>query len=307
VVEGDEAREAVADAGRRTTSRRELHRHERFAEVSPEVGVIDEEAAADALEADPDATLALLADLVGATDPALRELARRLAGRVAVDLAHAGRARSRGVGRLHRLPASRADGDLDLDASIDEVHRATGEDRPPDAEHLVVGSWQRQATAFCLLVDRSGSMAGERLATAAVAAAAMVLRAPGDCSVVCFSDRAVVVDGQREDRAAEEVVADVLQLRGFGITDVGLALRAAAVQLSRSDAPRRIAVLLSDCRATAGGDPVPHAAGIDEVVILAPEGDAADAAALAAALGARWVETGGPSAVVDRLNEVLDR
>ena len=38
------------------------------------------------LEEDPDDTLALLADLTGATDPKLRSLARRLAGRLFLDL-----------------------------------------------------------------------------------------------------------------------------------------------------------------------------------------------------------------------------
>ena len=61
---------------------------------------------------------------------------------------------------------------------------------------------------------------------------------------------------------AESVVNDVLRLRGNGVTDVGLALRTAAGQLRRSNAGRRLAVLLSDCRATTGGDPLPHAAGI---------------------------------------------
>ena len=41
--------------------------------------MLDEEALADGLREDPDATLALLADLAGATDRELRELARRLA------------------------------------------------------------------------------------------------------------------------------------------------------------------------------------------------------------------------------------
>ena len=34
------------------------------------------------MDDDPDEALALLADLTGATDPRLRELARRLAGRI---------------------------------------------------------------------------------------------------------------------------------------------------------------------------------------------------------------------------------
>ena len=63
--------------------------------------------------------------------------------------------------------------------------------------------------------------------------------------------------------------------------DVGLALRVAAAQLSRSGAGRRLTILLSDCRTTAGGDPTPYVAELDELVIIAPEGDSDDAVALA--------------------------
>ena len=34
----------MAEAGRRTTSRRDLGRNERFEDISPEVGVLDEDA-----------------------------------------------------------------------------------------------------------------------------------------------------------------------------------------------------------------------------------------------------------------------
>ena len=52
----------------------------------------------------------------------------------------------------------------------------------------------------------------------------------------------------------QPVLDAVLALRGFGTTDVAGALTAAADQLSRSRAGRRITVLLSDCRATTPGD-----------------------------------------------------
>ena len=295
----------MAEAGRRTASRRELSRYEQFEEVSPEVGILDEEAFDAAFEEDPDEALSMLAELVGATDRTLAELARKLAGRIMVSLARTGTGR-RGVGRLTSAPMRAAEGDIDIDASMDAL---TGLPAgvAPRAEDLRVTTWDRPETAVCLLVDRSGSMAGERLASAAVAAAAVTHRAPKDCSVVCFSDRSIVVKAQDETRPVEEVVSDVLSLRGFGITDMGLALRTAARQLGRSTAGRRIAVLMSDCRATTGGDPLPHAAGIDELVVLAPEGDTADAEALAEALGARWSTLAGPSDVPAALDRVLGR
>jgi Mg-chelatase subunit ChlD len=267
--------------------------------------VLDEQALDAAFEDDPDEAMALLADLTGATDEHLRALARRLAGRIMVDVARVGPQRRRGVGRLRRVPLRHGDGDVDLDASLDAIVGARAGNTPIDPDEVSVRSWQRPATAVCLLVDRSGSMGGDRLASAAVAAAAVLFRSPTDCSVVAFAEDAVVVKSQDEVRSPEEVVGDLLRLRGFGVTDVGLALRTAARQLDRSRAGRRLVVLMSDCRATTGGDPLPHAAGIDELVVLAPEGDTADAEALADALGAPWTELGGPTSVPEALTRVL--
>ncbi len=174
-----------------------------------------------------------------------------------------------------------------------------------DPSELHVRAWTRHDTAMCLLVDRSGSMAGDRLATAAVAAAAVLYRLPRDSSIVCFSDQSVVVKSQDSERSAEEVLGDVFTLRGFGTTDLGLALRTAARQLTRSTAQRRVAVLLSDCRATTGGDPLPHASGIDEVVVIAPADDSADAEAFANGLGCRWAPVSGPSDIPDAFRNIL--
>ncbi|MDQ2678370.1 MAG: VWA domain-containing protein [Actinomycetota bacterium] len=288
-------------------SRRELSRDERFADVSPELGVVDESAFDELFENDPDGALSLLADMNTATDRHLRELAGRLAGRVVVEAASDAAASRTGVDRLVRRPLGAAEGDLDLDASLDAIHRARRTGGPLDADELVVQTWNRSETAVCLLVDRSGSMHGERLATAAVAAAAVVLRAPLDCSVVAFAEDAVVVKSQHEPRAPEQVVGDLFRLRGVGVTDVGLALRVAREQLSRSRASRRLTVLLSDCRPTAGGSPTADAGSLDELVLLAPEEDHADAEALAVSLGLRWYTLGGPTTVTASLRSALAR
>ena len=74
----------------------------------------------------------------------------------------------------------------------------------------------------------------------------------------------------------------MLALRGHGTTDLAGALQAAGQQLARSSAGRKITVLLSDCRATEPGDVVAAAAALDELAIVAPEGDADAATELAA-------------------------
>lgn len=305
--EGDDARTAVTEAGRRTTSRRDLARNERFEQISPEIGELDETALDQYLEEDPDAALSLLAEMAGATDERLRELSRRLAGRIALGVARHHHARRRGVGRLRSSRADDSGGDLDLDASIDAIVAARAAGRAPRADDLVVRAWDRPGTALSLVIDRSGSMSGPRLAAAAVAIAAVIYRQGDDCSVIAFSDEAIVLKSQGEHRNPDDVVSDLLTLRGHGVTDVGLALRAARAQLDRSRSGRRVAVLVSDCRVTQGGDPSPHAAGIDEIAIIAPADDTADAEALAVAIGARWVPLAGPADVPEAVSRALQR
>ena len=303
--EGAAADEAVQEASKRTLSRRELARHPQFEQVSPEVGELDESAVDEAMDEDPDAMLALLADLTGATDPALRDLARRLAGRLFLDVSRRGPTRPRGIGRIVTTPYRPDAGDIDLDASMAAIIEARAARSAVDPDGLKVRSWATPGTAISLLVDRSGSMGGKPLATSAMAAAAVAWRSPQDYSVVAFGKDVVVAKSQGSDKAGESVVNDVLALRGFGTTDLAGALRAAGEQLSRSRAGRRIAVVLSDCRATVEGDIEAAARALDEIVIVAPAGDDAEARALAGVIGARIAVVDGPSDIPAALQEVL--
>jgi Mg-chelatase subunit ChlD len=272
--------------------------------VSPEVGHLDEQAFDDAMADDEDEAMALLADLTGATDPVLRDLARRLAGRVVVDVARRGTARRRGIGRLARRPLQH-EGDLDLDASIEPIAEARAVGAVPPVADLRVRTWVRPDTALCLVVDRSGSMGGERLATAAVAAATVAWRTPSDYSVLAFAADVLVLKEQLAMAGAEGVADQLFKLRGFGTTDITLALRAAGQQLAMSRAARRITVLLSDCRPTAAGDMVEAARALEELVIVAPEDDRDEADALGRAVGALVGTVGGPSTVAEALATLL--
>lgn len=226
--------------------------------------------------------------MTAATDPTLASLAARLAGRLLLDVARVGPSESRGIGRLVTGAADRFDGDLDVDASLDALLDARAGGRSLVADELRVRHWTKPAMALSLLVDRSGSMSGDRLATAAVAAAACSWRAPSDWSVLAFSDRQLALKAQDDERAAAVVVDDLLRLRGRGTTDLDAALRSSARQLERSRAKRRVTILLSDCRATAGVDPVRSARGLDELCVIAPAGDADDAREFARSVGATF-------------------
>ena len=263
----------------------------------------------DGLNDDPDQMMAMLADLTAATDPRLRALAQRLAAQLFLDVSKRGPVKPRGIGKIVSQPYSPDAGDLDIDASLEAI--ALGGSQMErrsaiDPEGLRVRGWSKPGTALCLMVDRSGSMGGKPLATSAVAAAAVAWRAPADYSVLAFGKDVVVAKSQDVYKDSERVVNDVLTLRGFGTTDVAGALQVAQLQLMRSRAGRRIAVLLSDCRATVDGDVRAAAAALDELLILAPAGDSEEAEQLAASVGARLRTVAGPTEVATALAELLD-
>ncbi|MGI9052327.1 MAG: VWA domain-containing protein [Ilumatobacteraceae bacterium] len=273
--------------------------------MSPGVGQLDETAFDDAMTEDPNEALALLADMTRATDAGLRELARRLAGRLVLDVARRGPVRKRGAGHIVEARYEPAAGDLDLDASTEAIVEARAAESAIDPERLRIRRWVQPRTAVCLLVDRSGSMGGAPLATSAVTAAAVAFRTPDDFSVVSFAKEAVVVKSQDVTVPAEVVVDGMLALRGHGTTDLAGALAAASAQLARSTAGRKVAILLSDCRATEPGDIHAAATALDELAIIAPAGDDDEATALARAVGATITTVTGPAEAPEAIARVL--
>ena len=291
----------------KTVGRHELARHPRFAELSPEVGALDEEAMRRALAGDASA-FELLALMTTATDERLRAAAIRLSSQLVLDRARAGRPSMRGISRLR--PARGAlDGDLDIDASVDGVSAARTEARPVGHDDLTTVRWARSRTAFAVVVDRSGSMSGARLATAAAVAAACALRAPTEHAVLSFAATVEVIKPLASDTAPAVVVERLLGLRGHGVTRLADALKAAHEQLAQARAGRRVVILLSDCRSTDEDDTVETARRVPELIILAPADDHDQAAQLAGLSGARWGSIAHPldaAAVLDQLLEAQD-
>jgi len=269
------------------------------------VGELDVDAVEAAVAEDPDEVLPLLALMSSATDPALRARVQSLVPSLVIERARNGPSGRIGCGTLRPVRADRG-GDLDLDASLEAVAVAHAEGRPPSLEELTASMWQRPATALCLLLDRSGSMDGRRLATAAMAAAACALRSAesgGELAVVAFDRRAEVIVDLSVPSQPRRTVERVLGLRGHGMTSLDAALRAAREQLAAARARRRITVLLSDCRVTDDVDPLASARALDELLVIAPATDDHEARRFARESGARVASL---DALAD-LPGVLDR
>lgn len=287
-------------------SRQQMTAIEHFDELSPEVGELDEHVMDRLLADSPDKAVSLLVTLGDAVDPELRAKARRVAERIVIDIARRGRAAQGKVGRLRSLPL-RDGGDLDVDAAVESLAESGGS--LVDADMMRVIDWERPDTAVCLVIDRSGSMKGEALASAALAAAAVALRAPAFHAVIAFSGTAEVVRSMVTSAHAstDGVVDSVLSLKGHGTTNVSDGLRAAITEHEAARCGRHLTVLLSDCRDRAIDEAVPFAQSLEELVIVSPADDIADAQCFADVTGAAVVGVEGPHDVARALDEVLSR
>jgi magnesium chelatase subunit D len=245
--------------------------------------MLDPAALASQLQRDPEPTVALLADMAVATDPALRADARRLARRLLPPLGRIGNPSRRGVRRIVARPGATS-GDVDLEATLE---RADGR-RPESAEAIVSRAWGAAPRALCLLVDRSGSMTGRAVALASVAAAAVVDAASNRLrtGVIAFAAEPLVLRDLRSETPSERVIDDLLSLRGHGVTDLARALEAASAQLRHVPPGGRTAILMSDCIHTRGADPLAAAGAFDALHVLVTSDDP-DALSAAAGLARR--------------------
>ena len=125
-------------------------------------------------------------------------------------------------------------------------------------------------------------------------------------SVVMFSSDVVAVKSQGDALPTEHVVGSVLSLRGHGTTDLTGALRAANEQLARSNATRKVTILLSDCRSTSPDGADEMAAALDDLFVVAPAGDHDEARQFAERVGARFATIDGPSDVPLAFAQLID-
>lgn len=268
------------------------------------MGELDLAALDDAMRGDPDDTLTLLVEMSHATDERLRAAVRSLAPRLILDQTRRGIPRNRGVVKPRPVPAHRG-GDLDLDRSMDAIVGARAAGRMPSLDDMTSVQWSRPDLALCLVIDRSGSMGGDRLTTAAVAVAACLTYAPQEHAVLAFAATTTVLKPITAASRPTATIGRVLALRGHGTTGLADALHEANVQLAGARARRRVVVLLSDCRVTDEVDATPAARTLEELVILAPAQDDDEARRLARDSGARVAPIGSVLDVAAALNAML--
>jgi Mg-chelatase subunit ChlD len=243
--------------------------------------------------------------MANAVDEELRRLALMLACSVFIDLAR-GTQGSSGSGHLVSRPLRPGSGgDLDIDRSPDELALRRHGVLTGDEVHEV--NWVRPPTSACLLIDRSGSMSGAALATAALSAAAVCLRLPRRHAVISFAGDVTHHVAFDDPGEPNETVERMLALRGHGTTDLRGGLDAALAVADAAPAGRHLTILLSDCRATDLSGVESAAEAVPELAILAPSADHHAAMGLARAVDARLFLLEGPRDVVSALDGAFSR
>jgi Mg-chelatase subunit ChlD len=211
-------------------------------------------------------------------------------------------------------------GELDVEATVENL---LGKPHPEPGDLIVQRRVDRRHQVV-LMLDTSLSMAGEKMALGAVAAAVLALKLrAGDLAVVLFADGARTVLRLGEEVEPDELVRRMLAVPCGGGTDIAAALRLGHAELQRGRDPGRCGLLVSDGVYTSGADPLPAAArfgalhvllmeergrrdpGVPVTTWISPRLAVGDAIARAA--GGGVVRVDGFAALPRRMLEVADR
>jgi MoxR-like ATPase/Mg-chelatase subunit ChlD len=179
-------------------------------------------------------------------------------------------------------------GELDVEATVDNL---LGKPHPEQGDLIVRRRVDRRHQVV-LMVDTSLSMAGEKMALAAVATAVLALKLrPGDLAVELFADDARLVSRFEEEVPPAELVRRMLAVPCGGGTDIAAALRLGHAELHRGRDPGRSGLLVTDGVYTSGANPLPAAARFGPLHVLLMEAQPAvhGAAASGRAPVTTWV------------------
>lgn len=212
-----------------------------------------------------DAASLVLPDSEAAIDPIARARARQIAARLAIRRPRRDATSRRGIGELGSLPYRGGSDEIDLDATI-----AVLAERPvPEDEDIIVRDRIRTKRSVVLAVDVSGSMKGERIATAAATVGALAGELEhDDLAVIAFWSDAAILLNLGELVQPMQLLDAIMRIPAQGLTNVAFPLELAAKQLTRAPVRDARVILLSDCVHNAGPDPRPLAARLPRLDVL---------------------------------------
>ena len=199
-------------------------------------------------------------------DPELREIAKRYASRLIVQMAS--QIANLGVksGRLYPTQGSLDQDEIEIDATLERI--IDNRDRPLE-ENLVVFTRRPEQKACVVMLDHSHSMTGIKISMAALTAAVIALHFKRDYGIVTFNTQARVLKGISVNKSPTQIAAEILSLQAYGYTNIRQALELGIGEIKRYD--RKIGILITDGDWTYGGDPLQAARLFDELHVIGTE------------------------------------
>ncbi len=161
--------------------------------------------------------------------------------------------------------ANRPHAELNIEETLDNIAVTPH----PDACDIVVDYKEQKRLDCSLMLDTSLSMSGEKLALLAVAATVVAYKLPSeDFAIVAFESMSNTLKKMRSELPVEKIAEKILDVPAIGYTNIEAALNEGLAQLRAGRHKNRVGILISDGKYTAGGDPIPVAAGYRALYVV---------------------------------------
>jgi Mg-chelatase subunit ChlD len=155
--------------------------------------------------------------------------------------------------------------EIDIDRTLEE-HLGH---RTPDYENIYCHEWIKQKCAYVLMLDVSNSMHQEKLAIAAIATGVFTKKLQHDLhGVITFAKETNIIKNLYERNNLQKLIDKMLLIDSGGATNIRKALVAGLELLNISKMRFNIGILVSDGRATVGGNPLEIASRYDRLHVL---------------------------------------
>jgi len=159
--------------------------------------------------------------------------------------------------------------EIDLDSTLEQI-LGKKEYQPED---IIVETREKKKLSCALIVDTSLSMAGEKLAVAAVGAAVLALKLKDDnYSLITFETDARLLKGMNESKGVESVISDLLETPATGHTNIEDGLRTGLNELEKARTGERLGVIITDGECTRGYHPEEVAIRYPKLCVIMIEG-----------------------------------
>ncbi len=170
--------------------------------------------------------------------------------------------------KLKRGPYQPGADEIDLEATLDEI---IGK-KEYQIEDIVVERRERKKLTCALMIDTSLSMAGEKLAVAAVGAAILALTLKDDnYALVTFESSASTLKPMKQRKDVQVVIGELLDTPATGDTNTEAGLRAGLSELEKVRVGEKLGILITDGQCTSGFDPESMAAKFMRLCVVMVE------------------------------------